>query len=894
MGWLPVFLLWLLSGTHATGGAYARVSIDIVELPWAGAPESWQSALQRLRATSDADIRDRMRREADESRLYLRPIDVDISACAALALVSGNQEAGTQARRALGIALQQYDSFEPEALAGMVSERGSIDSRNRDARDACYHFGLRYRLTGSRSDATRAKVLLSAFAERLPKWPFWNPYYAADDQKKASPQSDDVALRDAYAAGLWGAWIYQDLIQVTPLMQAYRWIQASGEVSTEEASRIEALFRLFLDIQRRRGGAEFTNMDAFKIRGLVSWGLLMRDPDVVHEGIWHLQSIYRAGFFPDGWWHEGSPVYHSDLQNGLRSVARELLSGYSDPTDYGGEKWGGRIDRLDPLKYFGEKPTQADIVTSAMTLPSGSFLAIHDTDWQTRSNKAPPPIRRSVLHGCFGQATLVCGTQASPTLATLHWSGSGVHAHWDALNFNLWTKGVEVISETQYQPMPGTNSTREWHTSTAGHVTVVVDEKSQSNSGPLGRAFRDKRSLDGIPGIPDWPWRFQGENASDFGELELCNFGFPQVQVVKAAAPRSYQSVVSLRDYSRLITLVRIDDRDSYVLDVFRVRGGSIHDYMLHAALQLPHGAETTVALQARDGTLHEYLGNLRSGKTDRLWLSAFDLGNQLKLFSFVCPSPSTEVILADGPAMRRAGSAPYIVVRRTAEESTFVVIHHVTLAGPPRIRSIDLIPCNNQSDVAVRVELNDRVDVVVSSEDRNTSIDLGDGMRVRARFAHFSASPDANTTWGYMVDGDLMQTRNWIVEGDTAQQGLISETRRRDRGDAQNGLITDAPVALGGVVGGETIIVKLADLATWGFEILSCEPAGSGSALNVAHDPGFEIIGDQIKQYGFPNWGTLGVANYRIPGSALVESGSDGALRMRATGAAQLRTVSK
>jgi hypothetical protein len=243
---------------------------------------------------------------------------------------------------------------------------------------------------------------------------------------------------------------------------------------------------------------------------------------------------------------------------------------------------------------------------------------------------------------------------------------------------------------------------------------------------------------------------------------------------------------------------------------------------------------------------------------------------------------------------MRRAGSAPYIVVRRTAEESTFVVIHHVTLAGPPRIRSIDLIPCNNQSDVAVRVELNDRVDIVVSSEDRNTSIDLGDGMKVRARFAHFSASQDANTSWGYMVDGDLMQTRDWVVEGDTAQQGSILETLRRDRGEAQNGLITDAPVALDGVVSGESIIVKLADLATWGFELLSCEPAGSGAALNISHDPGFEIIGEQIKQYGFPNWGTRGAATYRIPGSALVQVGEGNVPRLRATGVAQLRTMRK
>jgi hypothetical protein len=647
---------------------------------------------------------------------------------------------------------------------------------------------------------------------------------------------------------------------------------------------------LFLDIQRRRGGAEFTNMDAFKIRGLVSWGLLMRDPDVVHEGIWHLRSMYRAGFFADGWWHEGSPAYHGDLQRGLESVAGELLRGYSDPPGYVGERWGGRIDHLDPVHEFGERPKQAKFVTSAMTLPNGQLLAIHDTDWQTRSGEAPPPFQKSVLHGCFGQATLVCGTKASPTLATLHWSGSGGHAHWDALNFNLWTKGVEVISETQYQPMPGTESTREWHTSTAGHVTVVVDEKSQSNSGPLGRAFRNKTNLDVIPEIPDWPWRFEGENANDFGDLELCNFSFPEVQVVQASSPRSYQSLVSLTDYSRLIALVRIDDRDSYVLDVFRVTGGSIHDYMLHAGLQLPYSAETTVAMQAQDGTLHKYLDKLKSGKTDRLWLSAFDLGNDLKLFSFICPSLGTEAILSEGPAMRRPGSAPYVIVRRTGGESTFVVIHHVALAGPPRIRSIDLIPCRNQSDVAVRIGLADRVDTLVSSRDRSTVIELGNDVKVRARFAHISSALNSDVRWGYMIDGDLMQSTKWVVEGDTAQQGLILNTHRRDRGDGQNALLTDVPVDLGGATSGQSIIVKLADMATWGFEIESCDPTSSGSAVNIAHDPGFEIMGDQVKQVSFPNWGTRGSATYRIPGSALVRVDEDRVPRLRGTGRAQLR----
>jgi hypothetical protein len=665
-------------------------------------------------------------------------------------------------------------------------------------------------------------------------------------------------------------------------------------VPADQADQIAKLFRLFLDIQLRRGGAEFTNMDAFKIRGLISWGMLMQDPNVTHEGIRHLKSIYKVGFYPDGWWREGSPIYQSDLHRGLQSIIQGLLRGYSDPVGFEASGGDSRIDRLDPAVAFGERPQQVEAVLESMTLPDGKLLAIHDSDWRQSSTLPPKASRRSVLHGCFGQATLCTGAAGGQTMATLHWSRSGVHAHWDALNLNLWAKGVEVITETQYQPVPGSDSTRAWHTSTAGHVTVVVDEKCQSNSGSLGRTFRNRAALDNIPGVADWPWRFNGENADDLGKLELCNFDFPEVQLVEASAVPSYQAVVSLSEYSRLIALVRIDDRDSYVLDVFRTRGGSIHDYMMHSALHMPHLAETSVALKSIDGTLHGNIKELRSGQTDKLWLSVFDLGNQLKLYNFFCPAPGTEVFLGNAPAMRRVGSAPFVIARRIGAESVFVVLHYVALAGPPRIRSVDLIQGEDPSDIGVRVGLAERTDTLVSSRNRSRAFELGDGTRVRARFAHFAVAKDPTQSWSYLVDGDLMQTKDWTVEGDTAQIGGITQVLRRDDGAASNAICTDNPVSLGDLSTGQSVLVQLADLATWGFEIEATKPFDGGSEIACRHDPGFSVRDGVVKQLGCPNWGARGLATYRIPGSALVRFDPDGAPKLRATGLAKLSSVSR
>jgi len=875
--------------TRQSAGVSSRVSDG---LPWPGDRGKWASSVKRIAACSDVELKARFQREQSESRVYLRPYDADLAGCVALWESEKDSVAKKQALRMLGVCLSPFDQLDTDDLAGRITEQGSIDSANIRARDATYHFALRYRLDGNTHDARRAAALLKGFASVVPKWPVWCPYYAADSEKRALPPVAET-FQDDYAAGIWGNWIYQDLVEAVPLLQAYVWILSSGMLGGEDRAKCLELFELFLSFQRMRGGAEFTNMDAFKIRGLISFGLLLKDPTLVHEGVWHLRSIYQVGFFPDGWWHEGSPAYHTDLLRGLRTAATDLLRDYSDPPTFHGSRWRNRIDRLDPESEFGERPLAADSVADDMTLPDGRLLAIHDTDWNMSSDRKPRSQVRSVLHGCFGQARLATGVPGGETAAILHWSGSGVHAHWDALNLHLWSKGREVISETSYKPIDASGSTREWHTSTAGHVTVVVDQTSQSNSGSRGRAYRARSELDDIPGVPDWPWRFRGENANDFGELRLCNFDFERVQVVEASAVQSYSSVLPVTQYMRTLALCQIDDRDSYLLDIFRVRGGTIHDYMLHGPLQQSYEVEVSLPLELREGNVHGYLKDLRRGRTDAAWLAAFDLGEQLRLLSLFCQAPNTEVILAHGPAMRRKGTAPFIVVRRTQGESTFVVLHQVTLAGPPRVRAIDLLSTDEEA-VVVRIDLGSRVDTVVSCVTRKNEITLGNEGKVRARFAHLAESTADDQRWGYMIDGDTLQSADWSIDGDSAQEGVVVGTMRRDQGDSVNAILTDRPVQLGASVQGQTVIVRLGDLALWGYEICSSDVHGQGSLVQCRHDPGFSVAGVTVKQLGFPSWGVRGSATYRIPGSALVRFDPDGTPKLRATGSAKLSSVSR
>jgi hypothetical protein len=448
---------------------------------------------------------------------------------------------------------------------------------------------------------------------------------------------------------------------------------------------------------------------------------------------------------------------------------------------------------------------------------------------------------------------------------------------------------MEVISETQYQPVPGSDSTREWHTSTAGHVTVVVDERSQGNTGPRGRRFRARSSLDAIPGVPDWPWRFNGENANDFGRLRLYNTDFPHVKVVEAEAPASYESVVGVREYARTVALVRIDSRDAYVVDIFRVAGGTIHDYMLHANLQDQYEVRTTVPLAPRDGRAHEYLHSLRSGKPDGLWLAEFLCTPAVTLNTFVCGAPSTEVFLADGPAMRRPGTAPFLFIRRGGDTDCFVVVHHVTESGPPRIKSIMQLPTSDPDVVALSVTLDERVDTIVSCASRDRMTTVTENLRLRARFAHVAESTDTFQRWAYMVDGDMLQSGAGAMSGDTAVAGTVIATDRRDTGAPANAVVTDVPVPLGPDSRGQSMIVDLAGLATWGFELTGSSNSAPGSRVMLRHDPGFTVDAQGVKQVSFPNWGSAGQARFRVPGSGVLTWDRSGQISFRGTGVCAL-----
>ena len=795
----------------------------------------------------------------------------------------GDEQYRTLAVRAYRAALGDLLKASDEELRARISDRGSIDPQVFRMRDACHHFALLYYLTKEGEYAHKSAVLLARFGEQIPKWPIHNPYHKK--QKTAYAQSDPKALSFHHSAGFWGRWIYEDILLGIPLARAYDLIYNSDEIQRMQALKeIESMLRLHMDTQLRFG-ANYTNMDMAQIRGILVFAKILGEPEYVHRCIKWMKDIHRVSFYADGWWKEGTPAYHRQIHGHLRRIAVSRLQGYSDPPGFRSKLDGTRFDNLDDRRMFGRSLKRADDALAGVLQPNGTYQAIHDADCRMRpSSPRPMTEARSHLFGCMGHAILGTGKgKGNMVQATLHFSGVHGHGHGDCLNIMLFAKGRELISETRYRPREATNSTREWHVSTAGHVTVMVDGKEQPGWNSRYIPKRKKQPEDAVPGIPDWGWRWEGlgDNMGD-GRLRLFNTDFACVQVAEADGERRYGSLVKMRLYRRTIALVKISETDCYVVDIFRVKGGKTHDYMLHSCLDCPHKVMISIPLTGKPrGSLHKYIKNLHSARSDDAWSATFTLDNgSAALRTFFLPQQGTEIIQGTGPAMRRLGTAPFIAVRQSDGDSVFAAVHHPFVGKPviQQVEPVELVP-SDASAVALRVTLPDRVDTIISTmdakpwQDRRTE----DGrIEMRGRFAHVAASGKGNA-WCYLVDGDHLRVGDISLEGEISYSGVLNRTLRVEAGDGLDAFGTTAALPTDGSLNGGTLMVDIGGLLVQSFRIKKIERTDNTTLIHSLDEPGMTITPNLVKLEYYPCWGIRGKAKFRIAGSARLRMSDKG-----------------
>ncbi|MDZ4859170.1 MAG: heparinase II/III family protein [Candidatus Hydrogenedentes bacterium] len=175
-------------------------------------------------------------------------------------------------------------------------------------------------------------------------------------------------------------------------------------------------------------------------------------------------------------------------------------------------------------------------------------------------------------------ALLRAGTGENRRALWIDYDSGGGHGHWDGMNIGLFAKGLDLIPDFGYPPVGygGWGAPRAtWYMKTASHATVVVDGQNQ-------------KAAQGTTGL----WA----DGKDF-------------HAIRVSSPE----MIGGETYERTLAMVDLDGRDSYIVDVFRVKGGGDHAKFFGSFF----GTIETNGLTLADGVDFDGNTQMRAFKTD-------------------------------------------------------------------------------------------------------------------------------------------------------------------------------------------------------------------------------------------------------------------------------------
>jgi hypothetical protein len=332
-----------------------------------------------------------------------------------------------------------------------------------------------------------------------------------------------------------------------------------------------------------------------------------------------------------------------------------------------------------------------------------------------------PLASTSTVMPSLGYGTLQTGVPANRTALALLWGFYNGHAHFDQLDLELYINsdergGYALIPDFGYPESADVYDPRRfgWLSHTATHNTVMIDA-TRSDFKP------------GRPHVWD-----PGDN----------------VQLLEASAETAYPDVAKL--YRRTVMLVDLAPDRAVVVDIFRVRGGKQHDWLVHGGAaefssELPLTEPRTkgtlagedveygefydderyaddnkahVAYYYYKGSAFQWLFNVQQTPLDGVGTASWTRGSTLRAHML---GDDETIFVADGEPQRYdhlPDTVKFLVRRRTLAEgddgelsSTFVTVFEPYWDEPmiDRVEAIE-VGEGDTMRVALRLHLGDRV----------------------------------------------------------------------------------------------------------------------------------------------------------------------------------------
>jgi hypothetical protein len=144
-------------------------------------------------------------------------------------------------------------------------------------------------------------------------------------------------------------------------------------------------------------------------------------------------------------------------------------------------------------------------------------------------------------------AILRSGSKENARAAWLDYDSGGAHGHHDGMNLGLYAHGLDLLPDFGYPPVQfggWTTPRANWYKMSAAHNTVVVDGQDHRDAAGKTTLWADGKFF----------------------------------QASRASAP----GLIGGKQFERTVGLIDVSERDFYVVDIFRVVGGSDHARFAH------------------------------------------------------------------------------------------------------------------------------------------------------------------------------------------------------------------------------------------------------------------------------------------------------------------------
>ncbi len=731
--------------------------------------------------------------------------------------------------------------------------------------------GRLYALTQEEKYARRAAVIMVALAEAYPHWcarrdHAWYGRYIVSERP--------------WQGGVWGAghWHEMPITCVFAYDLTYNspvWNELSRERGHDVRRPVEDWFRashrMILELHED-GGGKFGNLHPYTMRHVIAAGRVLNDPEMIHSVIPWFEGLTKGQFHFDGMWREGTPDYHGQTVWNL-SRAFRAVAGYSDPPGYVDRKYGLKLQDADLRKQYPIME-KADQVLAAMTYPDGRRVTVHDTHW--RKGGGEISARSNIELNAYGHFALSRGDTPDAMQVHLHFcplTGHG-HYHADRLSMILWAAGTEILPDIGYA-----TDRRCYRYFATGSLSHNMSYAGWNRPREAPKATFEPGQLN--TNI----WARSALLAYDPGEH--CD---QQVQLVEAESRGpEWQGVKVAR---RLIALIAIDGRRSYVFDLFRLRGGDWHESILRPSADEDCEEQCTLELTPRPGTLagediaygqyakgvgyRNLIHELRIGdgsRACRVTGTGKDTGASVRCF--LSGQPGTEFMLGRAPIIRPTNNVPserdkyqgpYLMRRRAGGAdltSCFAAVYDAwTREGEPRIEEVEwLTP--QPSDalcVAARIRLGDREDVIYCSADDTVRTVLH--AEVQGRVAILSRQ-GGQAAWGYLYGAGGVKAASLKLTGAAEVRAPLVKVLRKAEG-LDNAFEVGKRLPGGEALRGVWLRVIHGDGSANGYRIEGVEANGAGSRILIRGEPGFELTETGMRMLFFPG--------YEIPGKETVE----------------------